>query len=226
MKLTIWLIFILLSAMTLASCTTPEVVQDAAESTQEIAGDIASGAEELYDDAAESTQEALDNINEGMENPDTQTSTNVVVGWAEMTPNLDIVANAMNSEDHTTLVAAVKAAELVETLQGPGPFTVFAPTNSAFAALPDGTVDTLLMPENKADLQGVLTYHVLAGEYFARDLEDGLTLETVQGQSVTFTYEDAKWYINDAEISIVDAKSSNGVTHVIEGVLVPSSDEA
>jgi len=143
-----------------------------------------------------------------------------------MTPNLDIVANAMNSEDHTTLVAAVKAAELVETLQGPGPFTVFAPTNSAFAALPDGTVDTLLMPENKADLQGVLTYHVLAGEYFARDLEDGLTMETVQGQSVTFTYKDAKWYINDAEISIVDAKSSNGVTHVIEGVLVPSSDEA
>ena len=215
MKLTIGLIFILLSAMTLASCTTPEVVQDAAESTQEIAGDIASGAEEIYDDAVES-----------IENTDIQTSANVVVGWAEMTPNLDIVANAMNSEDHTTLVAAVKAAELVETLQGPGPFTVFAPTNSAFAALPDGTVDTLLMPENKADLQGVLTYHVLAGEYFARDLEDGLTMETVQGQSVTFTYKDAKWYINDAEISIVDAKSSNGVTHVIEGVLVPSSDEA
>ena len=215
MKLTIGLIFILLSAMTLASCTTPEVVQDAAESTQEIAGDIASGAEEIYDDAVES-----------IENTDIQTSANVVVGWAEMTPNLDIVANAMNSEDHTTLVAAVKAAELVETLQGPGPFTVFAPTNSAFAALPDGTVDTLLMPENKADLQGVLTYHVLAGEYFARDLEDGLTMETVQGQSVTFTYKDAKWYINDAEISIVDAKSSNGVTHVIEGVILPSSDEA
>jgi len=215
MKLTIGLIFILLSAMTLASCTTPEVVQDAAESTQEIAGDIASGAEEIYDDAVES-----------IENTDIQTSANVVVGWAEMTPNLDIVANAMNSEDHTTLVAAVKAAELVETLQGPGPFTVFAPTNSAFAALPDWTVDTLLMPENKADLQGVLTYHVLAGEYFARDLEDGLTMETVQGQSVTFTYKDAKWYINDAEISIVDAKSSNGVTHVIEGVILPSSDEA
>jgi len=143
-----------------------------------------------------------------------------------MTPNLDIVANAMNSNDHTTLVAAVKAAELVETLQSVGPFTVFAPTNSAFAALPDGTVDTLLMPENKADLQAVLTYHVLSGEFFARDLKDGMTATTVQGDEVTFSYTDGKWFINDAEISIVDAKSSNGVTHVIEGVILPSSDEA
>ncbi len=226
MKLTIWLIFILLSAMTLASCTTPEVVQDAADATQEIAGDIASGAEEAYNDVVESTEETLDNINEGMEDADKQTSANVVVGGAEMTPNLDIVANAMNSEDHTTLVAAVKAADLVETLQWVGPFTVFAPTNSAFAALPDGTVDTLLKPENKADLQAVLTYHVLAGEFFARDLEDGMTATTVQWNEVTFSYTDGKWFINDAEISIVDAKSSNGVTHVIESVLVPSTDEA
>lgn len=153
-----------------------------------------------------------------------QTSSNVVVGGAEMTPNLDIVANAMNSTDHTTLVAAVSAAGLVETLQSAWPFTVFAPTNEAFSALPEWTVEALLQPENLEQLQAVLTYHVVSGEYFARDLEDGLTLTTVQWDEITFTYQDNVWYVNNAEISIVDAKSSNGVTHVIEWVLVPSAE--
>ncbi|HLL60877.1 MAG TPA: fasciclin domain-containing protein, partial [Candidatus Nitrosocosmicus sp.] len=103
----------------------------------------------------------------------------VMVGGALMTPDKDIVANAMNAKNVTTVVAAVKAAGLVETLQGQGPFTVFAPTNSAFEKLPTGTVETLLKPENKQKLSGILTYHVVAGRYTAKDLTDGMVLKTV-----------------------------------------------
>ena len=144
-----------------------------------------------------------------------------MVGGAAMYPTKDIIDNAVNSKDHTTLVAAVKAAGLAETLSGKGPFTVFAPTNEAFDKLPAGTVASLLKPEKKKDLAGILTYHVIAGNYKAADLKDGLELATVQGQKVKFTKKDGQWYINDAKITITDAVSSNGVTHVIDGVLMP-----
>lgn len=146
----------------------------------------------------------------------------VMVGGALMTPDKDIVDNAVGSADHTTLVAAVKAAGLVETLKGAGPFTVFAPTNEAFEKLPAGTVDSLLLPENKTKLSGILTYHVVAGAYRAADITDGMTLKTVNGQLLTFTQKDGSWYINDAaKIEIADVISSNGVTHVIDTVVLP-----
>ena len=146
----------------------------------------------------------------------------VMVGGALMVSSKDIVDNAVNSKDHTTLVAAVKAAGLVETLKGKGPFTVFAPTNAAFAKLPAGTVDTLLKPENKAKLTGVLTYHVVPGMYKAADIKEGLKLKTVNGQELTFTMKDGKWWINGkAMVEIADAVSTNGVTHVIDTVLLP-----
>lgn len=149
------------------------------------------------------------------------TQEGVMVGGALMVPTKNIVENAVESKDHTTLVAAVKAAGLAETLSGKGPFTVFAPTNEAFDKLPAGTVATLLKPEMKKDLTGILTYHVVAGKYKAADLKNGLELTTVQGQKIKFTEKDGQWYVNDAKITITDAVSSNGVTHVIDGVLMP-----
>ncbi|RAJ30269.1 putative surface protein with fasciclin (FAS1) repeats [Pedobacter cryoconitis] len=149
------------------------------------------------------------------------TQEGVMVGGALMVPTKNIVENAVESKDHTTLVAAVKAAGLAETLSGKGPFTVFAPTNEAFDKLPAGTVAKLLKPEMKKDLAGVLTYHVVAGNYKAADLKDGLELTTVQGQKIKFTKKDGQWYVNDAKITITDAVSSNGVTHVIDTVLMP-----
>lgn len=149
------------------------------------------------------------------------TQEGVMVGGALMVPTKNIVENAVESKDHTTLVAAVKAAGLAETLSGKGPFTVFAPTNEAFDKLPAGTVAKLLKPEMKKDLAGVLTYHVVAGNYKAADLKDGLELTTVQGQKIKFSKKDGQWYVNDAKITITDAVSSNGVTHVIDGVLMP-----
>ena len=131
-----------------------------------------------------------------------------------------------NSKDHTTLVAAVKAAGLVETLQSAGPFTVFAPTNEAFNKLPAGTVDNLLKPENKAALTGILTYHVVAGAFKSTDLKDGQKVATVQGEELTIGYKDGKWTVTDAKgavanITIADVISSNGVTYVIDAVLMP-----
>ncbi len=146
----------------------------------------------------------------------------VMVGGANMVPSKDIVDNAVNSSDHTTLVAAVKAAGLVETLKGSGPFTVFAPTNEAFNKLPEGAVDNLLKPEMKADLTKVLTYHVVAGAYKSTDLKDGQKLKTVQGEDLTIGYKDGKWTVNKANITIADVISSNGVTYVIDDVLMPS----
>ena len=145
----------------------------------------------------------------------------VMVGGANMVPSKDIVDNAAGSADHTTLVAAVKAAGLVETLKSAGPFTVFAPTNAAFAALPAGTVETLLKPENKAKLAGILTYHVVAGAVKAADLKDGQKIKTVQGEELTVSIKDGKVMINGANVTIADVISSNGVTHVIDGVLLP-----
>ena len=155
------------------------------------------------------------------------------VGGAPMYPSKTIVENAVNSKDHTTLVAAVKAAGLVETLQGKGPFTVFAPTNAAFSKLPSGTVDTLLKPENKAQLTGVLTYHVVPGKMTAQDLamkvKDGggkAMLKTVQGEVLTVTPSGNTLTITDKKggkstVSIPDVMQSNGVIHVVDTVLLP-----
>jgi uncharacterized surface protein with fasciclin (FAS1) repeats len=145
----------------------------------------------------------------------------VLVGGAKMVPSKDIVDNAAGSADHTTLVAAVKAAGLVETLKGEGSFTVFAPTNEAFNKLPKGTVESLLKPENKGKLTSVLTYHVVAGALKAEDLKAGQTLKTVQGENLMVTENDGKWYVNGAQITIADVVSSNGVTHVIDAVVLP-----
>lgn len=148
----------------------------------------------------------------------------VGVGGAMMLPSMDIVDNAMNADNVTTLVAAVSAAGLVDTLKSEGPFTVFAPTNDAFDDLPVGTVDTLLMEENQADLVNVLTYHVVAGAYTSADLTDGLTLTTVQGEELMFTINaDGMLEINgEAMVETADVISSNGVTHVIDTVLMPA----
>jgi uncharacterized surface protein with fasciclin (FAS1) repeats len=145
----------------------------------------------------------------------------VMVGGANMVPSKNIVENAAGSADHTTLVTAVKAAGLAETLSGAGPFTVFAPTNAAFDKLPKGTVETLVKPESKAKLTGILTYHVVAGALKAADLKDGQKLKTVQGEELTVSVKDGKVMINGANVSIADVVSSNGVTHVIDAVLMP-----
>lgn len=145
----------------------------------------------------------------------------VMVGGANMVPSKNIVENAAGSADHTTLVAAVKAAGLAETLSGAGPFTVFAPTNEAFAKLPAGAVDGLLKPESKAKLTGVLTYHVVAGAVKAADLKDGQKIKTLQGEELTVGVKDGKVTINGANVTIADVVSSNGVTHVIDAVLMP-----
>jgi uncharacterized surface protein with fasciclin (FAS1) repeats len=158
----------------------------------------------------------------------------VTVGGAPMYPSKNIVQNAVNSKDHTTLVAAVKAAGLVDTLQGPGPFTVFAPVNKAFDKLPKGTVETLLKPENKPKLVSVLTYHVVPGRLSAKDLMDaarkngGQTkLKTVEGDELTveskgnmLTIWDTKG--NTSKVTIQNVFQSNGVIHVIDTVLLPS----
>jgi uncharacterized surface protein with fasciclin (FAS1) repeats len=150
------------------------------------------------------------------------TEQGIMVGGALMVPSKNIVENASGSSDHTTLVAAVKAAGLVETLSSAGPFTVFAPTNEAFAALPAGTVDNLLKPEMKADLSKVLTYHVVPGAIKASDLKDGMELTTVEGGKLKVSIKDGIVMINNAKVTVADVISSNGVTHVIDGVLLPT----
>jgi len=163
----------------------------------------------------------------GMNNP--------MVGGKEMYPTKNIIENAVNSADHTTLVAAVKAAGLVETLEGPGPFTVFAPTNEAFGKLPAGTVDTLLKPENKATLTKVLTYHVVAGRLSAHDLMKKIKegngtaeLTTVEGGKLWIMQHDGKHIeLKDekggtALVTISNVFQSNGVIHVIDSVVMPN----
>lgn len=133
----------------------------------------------------------------------------------------DIVDVAIGSPDHTTLVAALTAAGLVETLKGAGPFTVFAPTNAAFAALPAGTVEGLLKPEKKADLTNILTYHVVAGAVKAADLKDGQKVKTLQGTELKVSIKDGKVMINGANVTAADLIGSNGVVHVVDAVLLP-----
>ncbi len=165
--------------------------------------------------------------------PAAMPAANPMVGGAEMLASKDIIDNAVNSKDHTTLVAAVKAAGLVDTLKGAGPFTVFAPTNAAFDALPAGTVDTLLKPDMKADLTKVLTYHVVPGKLDAAALSEQIaagggsaSLNTVQGEALTakaagngITLTDAKG--NVATVTTADVYQSNGVIHVVDKVLMP-----
>ncbi|MDQ3076268.1 MAG: fasciclin domain-containing protein [bacterium] len=146
----------------------------------------------------------------------------VMVGGAAMLPSRDIVDNAVLANNVTTVVAAVKAAGLVETLKSAGPFTVFAPNNSAFEKLPAGTVETLLKPENKKTLTSILTYHVVSGRYTSADLTDGQMLTTVNGQKITIKKMDGKIWINgSAMVETADVISSNGVTFVIDSVLMP-----
>lgn len=157
---------------------------------------------------------------------------NPMVGGAAMYPTKNIVENAVNSKDHTTLVAAVKAAGLVDTLMSPGPFTVFAPTNAAFDKLPAGTVDTLLKPENKGTLTAVLTYHVVAGTMTSTDIAAAIkagggtaTLTTVQGGTLTGRMMGNKLVLTDAKggqstVTIANVMQSNGVIHVIDNVLM------
>ncbi|MGN6620338.1 MAG: fasciclin domain-containing protein [Sphingomonas sp.] len=157
-----------------------------------------------------------------------------MVGGAAMYPTKTIVENAVNSADHTTLVAAVKAAGLVDTLSGPGPFTVFAPTNEAFAKLPAGTVDTLVKPQNKAKLTKILTYHVVPGTISAADIAANAkahhgtaSYKTVEGEKLMFKQgPDGGWMIMDGKgdtgnITIADVRQSNGMIHVIDTVMMP-----
>jgi uncharacterized surface protein with fasciclin (FAS1) repeats len=158
---------------------------------------------------------------------------NPMVGGAAMSTMKTIPENAMNSKDHTTLVAAVKAAGLVDTLSGPGPFTVFAPTNAAFDKLPNGTVDMLMKPENKDQLTKVLTYHVVAGKMTSKDIAAAIKqgggkamLTTVEGEPLTATMQDGKLVLTDAQggmstVTIKDVMQSNGVIHVVDTVLMP-----
>nr|WP_233740552.1 fasciclin domain-containing protein [Halpernia humi] len=157
----------------------------------------------------------------------------VMVGGAAMYPTKNIIENAVNSKDHTTLVAAVKAAGLVETLESKGPFTVFAPTNEAFAKLPKGTVETVLKPENKALLTSILTYHVVPGRISSKELAAWIkkgngkyVAKTVQGEDLTFWMKGKNIYVSDmkgnkAKVTIADVNQSNGVIHVIDTVLMP-----
>jgi len=159
---------------------------------------------------------------------------NPMVGGHEMFPTKNIIQNALNSDDHTTLVAAVKAAGLVDTLQGPGPFTVFAPTNEAFAKLPAGTVDTLLMMENKATLTKILTYHVVAGKMDSKDIARAIKsgngkaeLATVAGGKLWASMQGKDLILTDekggtAKVTISNVYQSNGVIHVIDAVLLPN----
>ena len=156
-----------------------------------------------------------------------------MVGGAPMYPDKTIVENAVNSKDHTTLVAAVKAAGLVDTLNSKGPFTVFAPTNEAFAKLPAGTVDTLVKPEHKADLTKILTYHVVSGTLTAKQLMTDakahggkVVLKTVQGEPLTVVLHDGKLWVMDAKggraaVTVSDVMQANGVIHVVDTVLMP-----
>jgi uncharacterized surface protein with fasciclin (FAS1) repeats len=157
----------------------------------------------------------------------------VIVGGAPMYPSKNIIENALNSKDHTTLVAAVKAAGLVETLEGPGPFTVLAPTNNAFDKVPKETLSKLMLPENKAQLTSILTYHVIPGKWSAEQITKAIqegkgsyVTKSVQGGKLTFWMKGKNIYVKDAQgnsakVTVANVNQSNGVIHVIDAVLMP-----
>jgi uncharacterized surface protein with fasciclin (FAS1) repeats len=183
--------------------------------------------------AAASNANAMSNANSMSNANATGGATNPMVGGAPMYPDKDIIENAMNSKDHTTLVAAVKAAGLVDTLKGAGPFTVFAPTNAAFEKLPKGTVDNLLKPANKATLTKILTYHVVPGKQDAAAIAEAIksgngkaTFKTVQGGILTASMDGKDVILTDekggkSKVTIADVRQSNGVIHVVDSVLMP-----
>jgi uncharacterized surface protein with fasciclin (FAS1) repeats len=215
MKPSLLAVALLAACTALSACSKPEAdapaADTAAASTDAMATDTASA---MADDAA-------------------MPVANPMVGGAPMYADKDIIDNAVNSKDHTTLVAAVKAAGLVDTLKGPGPFTVFAPTNAAFDALPAGTVDKLLKPEMKADLTKVLTYHVVPGALDAATLKSQIAagggtakLTTVQGETLTASEQNGGIALTDSQgnvamVTTADVMQSNGVIHVIDKVLMP-----
>lgn len=214
MKITL-LALALTSTLALSACNKADNAADTMADTAPVA------AEPMTPDAAPMPAE----MPMATENP--------MVGGAAMMADKDIIDNAMNSKDHTTLVAAVKAAGLVDTLKGPGPFTVFAPVNAAFDALPAGTVDTLLKPDMKADLTKLLTYHVVPGKLDAAALKAQIEagggkamLKTVQGENLTAAMMDGSVMLTDAKgnsamVATADVMQSNGVIHVIDKVLMP-----
>ncbi len=166
------------------------------------------------------TTEEAGNEEETMEESSEDMATAQETAASDEEMGKDIVALAMETESLSTLVAAVKAGGLVETLQGEGPFTVFAPTNEAFAALPEGTLESLLKPENKDQLVAILTYHVVPGKVMSADLSDGQTATTVNGADITVSL-DGGAMINDANVAMADVEASNGVVHVIDKVIMP-----
>ena len=211
----------LVAALATTACARDDAATDAATPAEDTADAMASDAM------------ASDASTDAMAATDAAAAANPMVGGAPMDAAKDIVTNASASADHTTLVAAVKAAGLVETLQGAGPFTVFAPTNAAFEKLPAGTVDSLLKPEMKADLAKVLTYHVVPGNVdsatLASQIEAGggkATLTTVQGGTLTAAMEGSNVVLTDAKggkstVTIADVRQSNGVVHVVDTVVMP-----
>ncbi|MCB2410242.1 fasciclin domain-containing protein [Hymenobacter lucidus] len=195
-----------LSAGSLSSCNDTKTQENATAETEAIA---------TVDSAAMLTDSARMAKPEG-----------VMVDGVAMTPDKNIIQNAVQASSVSTLVRAVSAADLGGTLSGPGPFTVFAPTNSAFIQLPQGAMAGLMKPESKEKLKGVLTYHVIAGRLVASDLKDGQELTTVNGEKVKISVKGGKIMINNATIQIPDVISSNGVTHVIDQVLLPPAPGA
>lgn len=169
----------------------------------------------------ETTETTTEMTDTSMATEPMATEAGVMVGGANMVPSKNIVENAAMSSDHKTLVAAVTAADLAGALSGDGPFTVFAPTDAAFSAVPKATLDALMTPEKKADLTKILTYHVVPGAFKAADLKDGQMLKTLQGQELKVTIKDGKVMINNAVVTIADVISKNGVTHVIDAVVMP-----
>lgn len=179
-----------------------------------------------------STTEPREGMEDQMEDrmearADMQNSSGVMVGGALMTPTRDIVDNAVGSREHTTLVTALRSAGLLETLKGTGPYTVFAPTNSAFNKLPGGTMNKLMRADMKPKLTSVLTYHVVPGRYLAADLRDGQKLTTVEGETLTVVRQGDQVMLRDAKggtatVTVADAPSKNGVTHVVDTVLMPT----
>ena len=215
----------LLAALALTACNKP-----ANDAATDAAADTAAPAEASTSAMAGADAAMKD---DGGMAADAAATSNPMVGGAPMYADKDIIDNAVNSKDHTTLVAAVKAAGLVDTLKGPGPFTVFAPTNAAFDALPKGTVDTLLKPENKPTLTKVLTYHVVPGKLDAAALKAQIQagggkaeLKTVQGEALTATEQGGGIALTDskgntAKVTTADVMQSNGVIHVVDKVLMP-----
>jgi len=207
-----------------AANTVGDLAGDAADAVWDAAntvGDLAGDAADAVWDAAENAVDAV--VDGDTDDASWDAAVWVEVGGAMMIPSRDIVDNAVKADNVTTLVAAVKAAWLVDTLKSEGPFTVFAPINDAFDALPAGTVEDLLKEENKPTLTSILTYHVVSGSYTAADLSDGMTLTSVQGEDLTITYENDMWKVNGVDIIIADIISSNGVTHAVGTVLMPAN---